>query len=434
MSNPPQPSAPPSVSAGGRLRHLRWYIGGLLFVATVINYVDRQVFSILAPDLQRSIGWSELDYSRIVIAFQFSYAVMMMLSGRMLDRIGTRVGFAASVFVWSVVEIGHAFARSAFGFGLARFSLGIAEAANFPAAIKTVAEWFPARERALATGLFNSGVALGAVLAPMTVPLIAARYGWQMAFMLTGGLGLLWLPAWWLIYRERESHPWLSPEERTLIETGQEHTAAESVPWISLFRYPQTWTYVVTKSLADPIWWFYLFWLPKFLAQDFGIRGTAVVPYLTAVFVAADLGCLAGGWLSSAFVKHGWTVNVARKGTMGILAAIMIPCVLTASRLHDVRVVMALIAVACGCHQAWSTMIMTLASDLFPSRAAASVAGIGGFIAGMVSIVAAELTGRVLNVNPSLYAPMFTAAAVLYPAGLIVFHLLSPRMERAELT
>jgi ACS family hexuronate transporter-like MFS transporter len=424
----------PAESVRGHIRHLRWYIGGLLFIATVINYVDRQVFSVLAPDLQRSIGWSELDYSRIVIAFQASYAVMMMVSGRLLDRIGTKLGFALSVFAWSVVEVAHAFARTAFAFGVARFSLGLAEAGNFPAAIKTVAEWFPASERALATGLFNSGVALGAVIAPIVVPLMAAAYGWQSPFIVTGILGLVWLPAWWVLYGDRRSHRRLSDEERTLIESGQEsNSAAVSVPWRRLFLYRQTWAYVLTKSLADPIWWFYLFWLPKFLAEGFGIRGTAVIPYLTGVFIAADLGCLAGGWLSSAFVKRGWTVNWARKGTMAILGAIMIPSVLTAIHLHDVRLVMALIAVACGCHQAWSTILFTLASDLFPSQAAASVAGIGGFAAGMVSIVAAELTGRVLNADPALYAPMFIAAAVLYPVGLIVFHALSPRMEPAEL-
>jgi ACS family hexuronate transporter-like MFS transporter len=420
--------------AGFHIRHLRWYIAGLLFIATVINYIDRQVFSILAPDLQEQIGWSELDYGRMVIAFQLSYAVMMMLAGGLLDRIGTKLGLGIAVFMWSVAEIGHAFARTAMGFGFARFFLGMSEAANFPAAVKTVAEWFPARERAFATGIFNSGVALGAVIAPIVVPLLAAWWGWQSAFIATGVLGLLWLPVWWYLYYDLHAHPHVSDRERAYITAGEEERrTSRRFPWRTLWGYRQTWAYCLTKSLADPIWWFYLFWLPKFLAQEHGIRGVDVIPYLTAVYISADLGCLVGGWVSSAFVKRGWTVNWARKGTMGLLALVMSPAVITAGFLHDPTVVIILIALACGAHQAWSTMIFTMASDLFPSEAAASVAGMGGFVAGMISIVTAEITGRVLNQDPSFYLPMFIAAGVLYPIGLLVFHLLSPRMEPARL-
>ncbi|HEY7445047.1 MAG TPA: MFS transporter [Vicinamibacterales bacterium] len=425
-----------AVSRVASIGHLRWYIGGLLFIVTVINYVDRQVFSILAPELQKTIGWSELDYSRIVIAFQVSYAVAMMISGRILDRIGTKVGLALAVLFWSVAAMGHAVARSPIGFGVARFVLGITEAANFPAAVKAVAEWFPASERALATGLFNSGVALGAVVASIIVPILAASFGWQAAFIVTGALGLLWIPAWWALYAERRSHPRLSASERAFIEAGAGNETRPSIKysWVTLLGYRQTWAYALTKSLGDPVWWFYLFWLPKFLSEQHGIRGVDVIPYLTTVYIAADVGCLLGGYLSSWLVQRGWNVNWARKGTMGLLAIIMTPTVIIAGFVNDPRLAIVLIAVACGCHQAWSTLVFTIASDLFPSGAAGSVAGIGGFVAGMVSIVAAELTGRVLDRDPSFYLPVFIVAGLLYPIGLAVFHLLSPRMKAATLS
>ena len=417
------------------IRHLRWYIGGLLFLVTVINYVDRQVFSILAPDLQRTVGWSELDYGRMVIAFQVSYAVGMMAAGRLLDRFGTKIGLSISVLVWSLVAAGHALARTPLGFGIARLALGAGEAANFPAAVRTVTEWFPASERALATGLFNSGVALGAVVASVAVPLLAARYGWQSAFLVTAAAGLVWLPAWTWLYHDRDTHPRLSEPERALI--GRAGGASAAAPlrlsWTALLGYRQTWAYAATKAIGDPIWWFYLFWLPKFLSEDHGIRGTAVIPYLTAVYLAADAGCLAGGWVSGAFVKRGWGVNRARKATMGILAAIMSPMVIAAGFTSDVTMAMGLIAIACGCHQAWSTLVFTIASDLFPTRAVGSVAGIGGFVAGMASIVAAELIGRLLQQDSSYYLPVFVAAGLLYPVGLLLFQVLSPRMEPAKL-
>lgn len=423
-----------SVSRATPILHLRWYIGGLLFLVTVINYVDRQVFSILAPDLQRTIGWSELDYSRMVIAFQVSYAIAMMMSGRLLDRIGTKIGLAGAVLFWSVTAVAHAFARTALGFGIARFALGIGEAANFPAAVKAVAEWFPASERALATGLFNSGVALGAVVASVAVPILAASFGWQAAFIATGALGLLWIPAWWMLYDKRATHPRLAADERVFIERdARDETDASRYSWTTLLGYRQTWAYALTKSLGDPIWWFYLFWLPKFLSEEHGVRGVDVIPYLTTVYLAADVGCLLGGYVSSMFVRRGWNVNWARKGTMGLLAMVMTPTVITAGYADDPTLAIVLIAIACGCHQAWSTLVFTVAADLFPSSAAGSVAGIGGFVAGMVSIVAAELTGRVLERDPTYYLPVFIVAGLLYPMGLAVFHLLSPRMKVAVL-
>ena len=296
------------------------------------------------------------------------------------------------------------------------------EAANFPAALKTVTEWFPARERALAAGLFNSGVALGTIIASIGVPLMAAAYGWRATFLATGALGLLWLPFWWALYKERP---------QSLIARADGSGLAPK--WRELLGLKQTWAYALTKSLGDPIWWFYLFWLPKYLAAQFQVRGTDVIPYLTAVYISADIGCLGAGWLSSALLKRGWSLNWARKGTMGLLALVMTPSVIIAGTLDDPRLAVALIALACGAHQAWSTMVFTMATDLFPSRAVGSVSGFGGFTAGMVSIAAAELIGRVLNQDATLYLPIFVAAGLLYPIALAVFHMLSPRMKAATL-
>jgi ACS family hexuronate transporter-like MFS transporter len=408
----------------------RWVIAGLLFLVTVINYVDRQVFSILAPDLQDEIGWSELDYGRIVIAFQVAYAGMTLGAGRLLDRIGTRLGFALAVTVWSLVAMGHALAQTAVGFGVARFLLGVGEAANFPAAVKTVAERFPPSERAMATGIFNSGVAFGTIVASIAVPLITAVWGWRAAFVATGLVGLLWLPLWWRFYRGPVAGgaAGLDP-----VLDGASATSAAPLPsWRVLIGLRQTWTYTLAKCLADPIWWFYLFWLPKFLAAEHGVRGTAVIPYLTTVYVAADLGCLAGGYLSSAFVKRGWSVNAARKTTFVALMLLTTPLVITAGFTRDPWLAIGLIAVACGCHQAWSTMVYTLAADLFPSHAVGSVTGIGGLVAGIVSTVTAELTGRWLNQDASSYLPIFLVAGCLYPIGLAVIHALSPTLTPAD--
>jgi ACS family hexuronate transporter-like MFS transporter len=415
---------PPGMPGHDRTARRRWLLGGMLFLVTVINYVDRQAFSILAPDLQDAIGWTELDYSRIVNAFQIAYAVAMVLSGRVLDRIGARIGLAASVVWWSLAEAAHALARTPVGFGLARFALGVGEAANFPAALKAVTEVFRPEERALATGLFNSGVAFGTVAASIGVPLLAAAFSWRATFVATGALGLLWLPFWWLGYR---------PASTTEMAGAPEAPRERAPSWRHLLRLRQTWAYAVTKSLADPIWWFYLFWLPKYLAAQFQVRGTAVIPYLTAVYLAADVGCLVAGALSSGFVRRGFSLNAARKGTMALLALVMTPTVMVAGSLDDPRLAVALIAVACGAHQAWSTMIFTVATDLFPRQGVGSVAGLGGFVAGMVSILAAEAIGRVLNTDATLYRPIFVVAGLLYPIGLAALQWLSPRLEPARL-
>jgi ACS family hexuronate transporter-like MFS transporter len=407
-------------------------ICALLFFCTTINYIDRQVLGILAPDLQKEIGWSELDYGRIVIAFQVSYAVMMLVWGGILDRIGTKLGLAIAVTWWSLAGMGTAFANTAMGFGVARFLLGVGEAANFPASIKTVAEWFPKSERAFATGIFNSGTNIGAIVAPIAVPLLAVTWGWRSAFILTGAIGFVWLAAWLAYFHPVRTHPHLKPTERAYIKDGADEMIGAKVRLTEVLGHRQLWAFALGKMLTDPVWWFYLFWLPKFLAQEHGIRGVALIPYLTTVYIISDVGSIAGGYLSSALIKRGWSVNRARKTTLGLVAAI-VPTVIIASQTRSAWTAVLLIGLATACHQAWSANIFTLASDMFPRRAVGTVVGFGGFAGGVGGILIAEFAGRVLNRDPSYYLPMFVVGGTLYAVALGVVHLLAPRLEPAKL-
>jgi ACS family hexuronate transporter-like MFS transporter len=419
-------------AVASKIHNLRWYIAGMLLAAGVINYIDRQVFSILAPDLQRTIGWSELDYGRIVIAFHIAYAVMLLFSGRIIDWIGTRAGFAIAIVWWSIAAAAHALARNAFQFGIARFALGIGEAANFPATVKAVSEWFPVKERATATGIFNAGPTVGAVAAPILVPLIAAYFGWQGAFIMTGTIGFLWFAGWWWIYYRPEQHPRIESEELALISQGAAPSTSKPISWFRLLRYRQTWAYAVAKMLPDPVWWFYLFWLPKFLAQNFGIHGTAQIAPLTTVYVMAGLGSIAAGSVSSALVRHGWSLNAARKVTFGGIAVLM-PVVIFAAFTKNAWTAILVIGFATALHQGFSTTVFTMASDLIPSRAVGSVTGIGGALAGVCSILASEYTGRILQQNPGYYIPMFVVAGTSYLVCLLIIHLLVPRYEPADI-
>ena len=421
-----------SPAIASRVGRWRWVICALLFFATTINYIDRQVLGILAPDLQREIGWSELDYGRIVIAFQVSYAVMMLVWGGILDRVGTKVGLGLAVAWWSLAGMGTAFARSAFGFGFARFMLGVGEAANFPASIKTVAEWFPKSERAFATGIFNSGTNIGAVVAPLTVPLLAAAWGWRAAFIMTGAIGFVWLAAWWAFYHPVQTHPHIQPAERAFIKDGADDTVTAKVSLPEVLGHRQLWAFALGKMLTDPVWWFYLFWLPKFLATEHGIRGIALTPYLTTVYLIADVGSIFGGYLSSTLIKRGWAVNAARKTAMGIFACV-IPSVIFASQTSSAWTAVLLIGLATACHQGWSANMFTLASDMFPRRAVGTVVGFGGFAGGVGGILIAEFAGRVLNRDPRYYLPMFIVGGTLYLVALAVIHMLAPRLEPAKL-
>jgi MFS transporter, ACS family, aldohexuronate transporter len=405
-----------------RLPSYRWTICGLLFVATTINYVDRQVLGILAPTLQRDLHWTEADYGDIVSWFSFAYAFGFLVAGRVIDWIGVRRGLAAAVVAWSAAAIGTALARTTAGFSFARAALGVSESAIFPGSIKAIAEWFPQQERALATGIFNAGTNMGAILTPLLVPWIALRWGWQWAFVGTGALGFLWLLIWIPLYRSRE----------TEIVAGAEQVEGARVPWISLFGYRQTWAFIVGKLMADPVWWFYLYWLPKFLDAKYGVKLAQVAAPIIVVYVIADIGSVGGGWISSALIKRGWTVNRARKTTMLAMALLIVPTALV-SRASGMWAAVLIVGVAAAAHQAWSANVYTLASDMFPKSTVGSVVGIGAFAGAMGGVVFQRLTGRVLQANGSDYAPIFVVCGLAYVTAWVIIQLLAPKLEPARL-
>ena len=413
------------VAAPARVGYFRWAICALLFFATTINYIDRQVLGILAPDLQKSIGWTEIEYGNIVTAFQAAYALGLLLTGRLLDRMGTRLGFALAIALWSVAAMFHAAARSALGFGIARFALGLGEAANFPASIKTVAEWFPKRERAFATGIFNAGTNVGAVVAPAVVPFIALTWSWQWAFIMTGAIGFLWLGIWWALYRPPESHPRLSKAEFGYIRSDPPE-AVTPVPWLKLIGYRQTWAFALGKFMTDPIWWFYLYWLGKFLNEKHGLSLSKLGPPLIAIYLIADVGSVGGGWLSSYLIRCGWSINAARKTTMLVCALCVMPIVF-ATQVTSLWAAVGLIGLAAAAHQGWSANIFTLASDMFPRRAVGSVVGFGGMAGAVGGMFIATAVGHLLQWTGS-YVPVFLLAGATYLLALLVIQLLAPRL------
>ena len=394
----------------------RWRICALLFFATTINYIDRQVLGVLAPYLQTIIGWNEIQYGYIVSSFQAAYAVGLLIAGRVIDRLGTRIGYAISIAIWSLAAMSHALVQSVIGFAIARFALGLGEAGNFPAAIKTVAEWFPRKERALATGIFNSGSNVGAIVAPLVVPWITLRLGWHWAFLFTGFLSAAWLIAWLTIYRPAPVQP--DAEE-----------SASRIPWASLLTYRQTWAFLLGKFITDPVLWFMIFWLPKFLNSEYGLTLTDLGPPLVAIYLMADGGSIAGGWISSIFLKRGWSANQARKSAMLICAALVVP-IIFAAKARNLWVVVALIGLAAASHQGFSVNLYTLVSDMFPQRAVGSVVGIGGFGGAVSGMLVATFTGFLLQFTGS-YVPLFAMASSAYLVALLAIHILVPKLEPA---
>jgi len=409
----------------------RWRMCALLLFATTINYVDRQVLGVLAPDLQQRLGWNELEYGYIVTAFQGAYAIGLLCAGAIIDRVGTRIGYALAIAVWSVAAMSHALATTALGFGIARFALGLGESGNFPAAIKTVAEWFPRRERAFATGIFNSGANVGAIVAPLTVPFIATYWGWQVAFLFTGILSATWLVAWLVSYRAPEQHPKLSAAELAYIRSDAEEPAVR-IPWARLLGHRQTWAFITAKFMTDPIWWFFLFWLPKFLHEKHGLTLTGLGAPLVVIYVMADVGSIAGGWIAGRFIKRGWTVNRARKSAMLICALAVVPIV-AVSQVANLWLAVLLIGLATAGHQGWSANVFTLTSDMFPRRAVGSVVGIGGFGGAVGGMLIATFTGFLLQSTGS-YVPVFMMAGSAYLLALGLIQILVPRLEPARLT
>lgn len=428
--SPAQPD-PGTVDAAAAPRFgRRWTICALLLFATTINYIDRQVIGILKPTLAQQFGWSEIDYGNIVFAFQASYALGLLLMGRMLDRLGTRRGYSFAVGFWSLAAMAHAAVGSVGGFIAARVALGLGEAGNFPAAIKAVTDWFPRRERALAVGILNAGANVGAMLTPLIVPAIVLTLGWRWAFIVTGALGLIWLVAWKAIYRRPEESARVSAAELAHIRS-EPIEAAGKTPWLGLLRHRQAWAYAVGKFMTDPIWWLYLFWLPDFFSRGFHLDLKSFAIPLVVVYLAADIGSVGGGWLSSRLMQRGRSPNAARKLAMLVCALAVLPVAL-APRVHDVWTAVALISLAAAAHQGWSANLLTLPSDLFPSRVVSSVVGLGGMFGAIGGMLIAKIASAILQHTGS-YVPIFLIAGTAYLVALLLIHLLVPRMQAAAL-
>jgi ACS family hexuronate transporter-like MFS transporter len=432
----PPPAAPPArvaavATIGATIGRYRWAICALLFFATTINYIDRQVLGILYTDdnFKRAIGWNEAQYGFVQTTFQAAYAVGLLLVGSLMDRFGTRKGFSFAVTFWSLAAMGHALARSVFGFGMARFALGLGEAGNFPAAIKTVAEWFPKKDRALATGILNSGSNVGAIVGPLAVPFIAVRFGWQWAFIITGVLGFIWLALWLAIYRRPEEHPKLSRAELEYIQSDPSEPTTK-IKWSRLIPHRQTWAFAIGKFMTDPIWWVYLFWLPAFFNTNYGLKITQIGLPLVVIYVAADVGSIGGGWLSSSLIKRGWTVNKSRKTAMLVCALAVVPIVF-AAHAKSVWAAVGFVSLAAAAHQGWSANIFTMASDMFPRRAVGSVVGIGGMAGSIGGMLLQASVGLILYYTGS-YLPIFIIAGSTYLVALLLIHLLAPRLLPAD--
>jgi ACS family hexuronate transporter-like MFS transporter len=425
--------------AGFKLRGLRWWIVGLIFLATLINYVDRLTISVLAPVITRDLGLTNTEFGGIIFWFLLAYTISQSLSGKLYDRIGTKRGFVCSIVLWSIAAMAHAFARGLASLSVFRFILGLGEAGNWPGAAKTVAEWFPIRERAFGMAIFNSGAAIGSVVAPPLIVWLSLTYGWQTTFIVTGSLGFGWLVLWVLLYETPDRHQWLGEDERQLILKGQreEGTAdalatepAAPLGWRELLRYRQVWAIVLARFLTDPIWWLYISWLPKYLADARGFSLVKIGLFAWVPYVAADAGSLSGGWLSGYLIAHGWSVDRARKVVI-LIAALLMPAGFFAAFAHNAMVALALIGVVLFGFQVWINNVQTLPSDFFSDKAVGSVAGLGGTGAGIGSMIFILSTGWV--VDHFSYVPVLVAAGLLAPIGTLVLFALSGRIERVAL-
>lgn len=414
----------------GRIGRYRWAICALLFFAITINYVDRQVLGVLKPVLETELGWSENDYANIVVAFQAAYAIGLLGFGRFMDLVGTRWGLAIAVSVWSVAAMAHAGARSVVQFALVRFALGLGEAGGFPASVKAVSEWFPKRERALATGIFNAGSNVGALITPILIPLIVVSLGWEWAFILTGAVGFLWLVAWLALYRRPREHPRVGAAELAHIESDPVDPPGK-ISWRFVATRRETWAFLLGKFITDPVWWLFLFWLPDFFAKTYDLDILSFGPPLVAVYLLADVGSVGGGWLSSRLISGGWSVNRGRKTTMLICALCVTP-ISVAIYAQDLLVAVGVIGLAAAAHQGWSANLFTLVSDVFPRRAVATVVGFGAAGGAIGGMFIAKFAGWTLETTGS-YLPLLAFASVAYLVALGVIHLLTPRLTPVAL-
>lgn len=445
-------------SVNTRVGYVRWKICALLFFAATVNYIDRQVLGILKPTLSTEFGWSEIQYGWIVFSFQTAYAIGLLYVGSLMDKIGTKKGFSLSITVWSIAAVAHAwavpigaaglallggalgiigydlaaigFSVSVVGFIIVRFILGLGEAGNFPASIKTVSEWFPKKERAFATGIFNSGTNVGALATPLLVPMIVAAWGWYEAFIITGAIGFIWIIFWQIMYRAPEDHPGLSKAELEYIQSDPAEPAAK-IPWRKLLPHRQTWAFAIGKFLTDPIWWVYLFWLPDFLQKQHGLDIKTFGIPIAIIYIIADVGSIGGGYISSYLIRQGWSINASRKLAMFICAVSVVPIVF-ASVTSNLWVAVILIGIAAAAHQGWSANIFTISSDMFPKKAVGSVVGIGGMFGAIGGMCISPLVGYILQTTGS-YVPIFIIAASTYLVALLIIHLLAPKLEPAKL-
>ena len=413
-------------AAGTRVGWYRWLVCALLFFATTINYIDRQVIGILKPTLQEELHWSEIDYSNIVFAFQLAYALGYLLAGRLMDAIGVRIGFCLAVVLWSLAAMAHALVRTVAGFSLVRALLGLAEGGNFPGAVKGVSEWFPRKERALATGIFNAGSNVGALLTPLIVPVITVTFGWPMAFLITGALGFLWLLVWVFVYHSPERHPHVSPAERAYIRSDPPDPIRR-IGWVELLRYRPTWAFAVGMFCTSPIWWFYLYWVPDFFHKRHGLDLLQLGPPLVVIYLLTDVGSVGGGWLSSWLIHRGLSVNAGRKIAMLVCALCVVPIFL-APQVSDLWSAVLLIGLAASAHQGFSANLYTLVSDTMPRASVSSVVGLGGMAGSIGGMFIAKLTGYVLEWTGQ-YLILFVIASSAYLLALLIIQLLVPRLE-----
>jgi ACS family hexuronate transporter-like MFS transporter len=461
-----------SISAS--IGHYRWIICALLFFASTLNYMDRSVLGLLLPTLKdpiKGIGLTQLQYGIIVSVFSCAYAFGYLVMGNFVDRVGTKRGYAVAVAIWTLAAMSHflvtvpaianhlgsgaqavaqflshipfigksawianlaAVSGAVIGFGVARFVLGLGESGNFPAAIKTTAEWFPRKERALATGIFNSGTNIGAMVAPFVVGFLVVRFGWQYAFLGTSFFAIAWLVLWLLIYRRPEEHPGVSASELAYINADPAEATVAKVRWASLLKHRQTWAFLIGKAMTDPIWWFFLFWLPDFLNTKFHLSIREMGLPLIIIYNTCTVGSILGGWLPAKFLSMGWSLNKARKTSMLIYACLITPIMFVGST-SNIWVAVVLISLATSTHQAWSANLFTLTSDMFPRRAVASVVGIGGFGGSMAMMFFGTFVGFLLELTKNNYMPVFILSGSAYVIAILVIHVLAPKLSPAEL-
>jgi MFS transporter, ACS family, hexuronate transporter len=421
----------------------RWTICSLVFFATTVNYLDRQVISLLKSVLSKDLNWDDGDYANIEITFKIFYSFGLLIAGGLVDKLGSKKGYAWATGLWSLAAIGHAFASSAFGFMVARAGLGLTEAGNFPAAIKSTAEWFPKKERALATGIFNSGTNIGAIIAPLTVPLIAVHWGWQWAFIITGLIGFIWLVLWQMYYTSPKDSTKLSKEEYDYIHSDSDEVVQveeEKVPWLKLLGFRQTWAFAIGKFLTDPVWWFYLFWLPDFLQSEYQLTLIQISFPVAVVYIISTIGSVGGGYLPMALINKNMPVFKARKTSMLIFALFVLPVIFSqVAGKVNMWLAVFVIGIAAAAHQAWSANIFTTVSDMFPKKATGSVVGIGGMAGGLGGILLTWAVQknmfvyyRSINQIETAYYIMFAICAGSYLLAWLIMHFLVPTMKKVD--